>query len=138
MAKATGLGQYRELPTLDNGWYTVEIDKAEIVPTRDGSNELLKVEAHTIDGPDQQSGDDPLNRKLFAQFPHPSPSHKDGGTMAGVTLQNFLDAADIGYTADGEYDENELVGREVDFKVNVRMYEGEPREEVRKTRKSQQ
>jgi hypothetical protein len=134
MAKAAGLGGYKELPTLDPGWYTVEIDKAEVVPTKDGSNVLLKVEAHTIDGPDQNSGDDPLNRKLFAQFPHPDPSHKDGGTMAGVNLQKFLDAADVEYTSDGEYDENDLVGKEVDFKVRIRTYEGEPQEDVRKTR----
>lgn len=134
MAKATGLGQYTELPTLDDGWYVVEIDKAEVVPTNAGDNEMLKLEAHTIDGPDQQSGDDPLNRKLFAQFPHPSTSHKDGGTRAGIQLQKVLDAADVEYDDEGNYDEEEIVGKELEFKVKTRMYEGELREEVKKVR----
>lgn len=133
MARAVGLGSYEEMPVLDKDWYECEIDKSEIAETRNG-DPMLKWEMHVVDGPDQHDGQSPLDRKLFAQFPHPSPSHKDRGRMAGKQLQDALEAAGVEWDADGNYDESVAVGARVQVKVGHRQYEGETQEEVKKVR----
>lgn len=123
------LGSYEE-DLLSKGTYEVEVVKATIEETRNGG-EMLKLEGLVQDGPETEAGESSIGQRLFAQFPHPSRSHKDNGRYAGVQLRKACEAAGVVFDDEG-YEAEDFIGATVGFVVDHEEYEGETRVRVKR------
>ncbi len=117
-------------PPLDVALYAGSILKHEWTKTKT-NDPMLSLDIEVIEGPVQENGADPQGRRVFDQLVLPQKTHKDGGKMARVRLNQFLTAAEIPFDDSG-FDDDELDGKVVYFRTKQEPFEGEARHRVAK------
>lgn len=124
------LGSYRN-ETLSPAIYTVEVVKAEDIVSQQKGTRGLALELMVVDGPDQPNGSQPMGKRIFDTLWYPHSGMKDGGTFAGVRLQDAL--ACFGVLANGStFDVDDFVGKQGTVKTQIDESGDQPREKVAK------
>ena len=111
----------KELPPLDPGRYSVECERAELGQSAKG-NQTLKLSLVVLDGPEQGDGTNPTGRGLATTLYVADDSR---------SLLNALQAFGVEYDESG-WDSDDFVKKEAVASVVVKMYEGDPVNNIRK------
>lgn len=119
---------------LDPGTYEGVVD-TQIKEGKEGKAPRLMVVSTIVDGPEQDNGSSPLEKKIFDFIPLGGYENmKDGGEFVKRKLANFLSAAEVEFDGDS-FDPEDARGKHVLIKTTIREpdeYTPEPSVEVRR------
>lgn len=100
---------------VEPGWHRVRVEKAEVRDNKDGSGQHIAWELRIVEGEYQ-------NQRLF---------FNTGIGQKGLPiLKRFLRAAGVEWDEEG-FDLEDVLGSELEVRVEHREYEGELRNDVR-------
>ena len=124
---AAGLSTAPVVNILDEGLYSVQIQKAESMLSKQKGTPGLHFELTVLEGPVQNStGASPIGRKVF----HTLWISTDGPGRA-IGLQKLAKLCKVTQVPqDDELDLDQFIGKELIIRVKHRLYNGEPQEEV--------
>lgn len=124
---AAGLSTAPVVNILDEGLYSVQIQKAEAQVSKQKGTPGLHFELTVLEGPVQNStGASPIGRKVFNTI-----WISNDGAGRAIGLQKLAKLCKVcGVPQSDELDLDLFVGKNLIVRIKHRLYNGEPQEEV--------